>query len=453
MTACDRAIDFAKTKGIDECEVVSVKRKVTTVRITDSQIAETKENLEQSMGFRIIHQKRISSSQTYIPENFKNSIEQAIELLNFTKPKPFWKSLPSKFKQNTPLEGVFDKKLAEITGSEATEIAQTMIDSALNPKIFSITGSLNIISENFLVSNTNSLRLEENATYISGTINADSNTGNFPVSGFGQTCCRTLQKFTPEKIGEEARDMCVSSINPQRCEFETCSVIFEPYSVGEILVFVLSSNFNLKTYAEKRSCFFEKIGEDISVKDFCLLDDPHAPEGIRSKTFDDEGVPTKITPLVEKGVFKNVYSDSYNAFKEDGEQYGNASRPGSPMGRSTEPIPIPSPHNLRIKSGKVSQDDIIKDTKKGILVGRLWYTYAINPIKGDFSCTARSGIRIIEDGEIRMPGKSVRIVHNISRMLTNISAIGNNVRNVLQWASLPSICPSLKVENIKVLAI
>ena len=155
----------------------------------------------------------------------------------------------------------------------------------------------------------------------------------------------------------------------------------------------------------------------------------------------------------EKGVFKNVYSDSYNAFKEDGEQYGNASRPGSPMGRSTEPIPIPSPHNLRIKSGKVSQDDIIKDTKKGILVGRLWYTYAINPIKGDFSCTARSGIRIIEDGEIRMPGKSVRIVHNISRMLTNISAIGNNVRNVLQWASLPSICPSLKVENIKVLAI
>jgi PmbA protein len=123
------------------------------------------------------------------------------------------------------------------------------------------------------------------------------------------------------------------------------------------------------------------------------------------------------------------------------------------MGRGAEPIPIPSPHNLKIQSGDVSEEDIIKDTKKGILVGRLWYTYAVNPIKGDFSCTARSGIRIIQDGEIKKPGKSVRIVHNISTMLQNISAVGNNIRNVLQWASLPSICPSLKVEEIKIVAI
>jgi PmbA protein len=35
-------------------------------------------------------------------------------------------------------------------------------------------------------------------------------------------------------------------------------------------------------------------------------------------------------------------------------------------------------------------------------------------------------------------------------MLKNISEIGNNQRNVIQWASLPSITPSIKVENITV---
>jgi len=85
-----------------------------------------------------------------------------------------------------------------------------------------------------------------------------------------------------------------------------------------------------------------------------------------------------------------------------------------------------------------------------ILVGRLWYTYAVNPIKGDFSCTARSGIRIIENGEIKGPGKSVRIIHNLPTMIKNISEIGNNQRNVIQWASLPSIVPSIKAENISV---
>jgi PmbA protein len=93
---------------------------------------------------------------------------------------------------------------------------------------------------------------------------------------------------------------------------------------------------------------------------------------------------------------------------------------------------------------------MIKDTKHGLLVGRLWYTYAVNPIKGDFSCTARSGIRIIENGEIKGPGKSVRIVHNLTTLLKNISSIGNDQRRVIQWASLPSITPSIKVENISV---
>ena len=89
------------------------------------------------------------------------------------------------------------------------------------------------------------------------------------------------------------------------------------------------------------------------------------------------------------------------------------------MGRSAEPIPMPGTHNLKIEKGDFSEDEIIKDTKKGILIGRLWYTYAVNPIKGDFSCTARSGIRIIENGEIKNPGKPVRIVHNITNMLKN----------------------------------
>jgi len=35
-------------------------------------------------------------------------------------------------------------------------------------------------------------------------------------------------------------------------------------------------------------------------------------------------------------------------------------------------------------------------------------------------------------------------------MIKNISEIGNNQKNVIQWASLPSIVPSIKAENIPV---
>jgi PmbA protein len=95
---------------------------------------------------------------------------------------------------------------------------------------------------------------------------------------------------------------------------------------------------------------------------------------------------------------------------------------------------------------------MIKNTKHGILVGRLWYTYAVNPIRGDFSCTARSGIFEITNGQAR-PIKSVRIIHNLPILLQNISAIGNNTKTVLPWAGLPVTCPTIKCDGISVVSI
>ncbi|MDH3191356.1 MAG: TldD/PmbA family protein [Nitrosopumilus sp.] len=452
MSAFDKASIFSKKFAIDECEIVFVKKKTITVRITDSEITEIKQNFDESYGIRLIHQKKISSFQSSDEFEIEKIIKKSLKTTTLLKPRNFWKSLPSTINY-IPIDNTHDWKLEKISGTKATDIAQNMINSALDKQIDSISGSLNIVSEHFEISNSNGLDLTDKATYISGIINAESEKGHTSVSGIGQECSRTLDKFSAEKIGQDAKKMCVKSINPKKCENDTYSVIFEPYSVGELLSFVFASNFNFKTFSEKKSCFSNSFQDKVSVEDFNLIDDPHAPNGIGTKPFDDEGIKTNPNNLIEKGIFINTFSNLFDGFKENKKSTGNASRPGSPMGRSSESIPISSPHNLRIKSGDTSQEEIIKDTKHGLLVGRLWYTYAVNPIKGDFSCTARSGIRIIENGEIKNPGKPVRIIHSLPDLLLNISAIGNNQKNILQWASLPSITPSIKVENIKMFSI
>ncbi len=453
MFSLDRALENSKRLQIDECEIVHVKRKIITVRITDSKIFEVKHIVDENYGIRIIHDKKILSIKTSNEKEIKKSIEDSFKTKSHLKPRKFWKSLPHELPSQINLEGVYDKNLDEISGSNINDLAQIMINSALNPKINTISGSLNIVSENFKIVNSNGLSANDKGTYISGIINADSEIGSSEVSGIGHGCCRTLDKFFPKQIGEDAKIMCVESINPQKCESGEYSIIFEPYSVGELLAFVVSPNFNLKVFSEKKSCFSENFKEKIAVDDLTLIDNPHLSEGIGTKPFDDEGEITQINTLIENGIFVNTYSNLFDSFKENVKSTGNASRPGSPMGRSAEPIPFAMPHNLQIMTGNVSQEDMIKDTKKGILVGRLWYTYAVNPIKGDFSCTARSGIRIIENGKIKNPGKSVRIIHNLPKLLQNISEVGKNNKNVLQWASSPSITPSIKVEKIKVTSI
>jgi len=452
LSALEKALSNAKKLKIDECEVTSVKKKIITVRITDSEIVEIKQNFDQSFGIRLINDKKIASLQTTNEEEIEQTMLKSLRASSNLKSREFWGGLPYKTEQSQ-LEGTFDEKLEQVSGSECMDIAQSMINSANNDKVNTITGSLHIVSEKFELINSNGLDFSDKATYISGIINAESEMGETPVSGIGHACGRTFSNFSPEQIGKDAKTMCVESINPQKIDSDVYSIIFEPYSVGELLAFVIAANFNFKTFSEKKSCFSNRYEKEIAVKELNLVDDPHMPEGIGTKSVDDEGIKTKKQNLIEKGVFKNTFSNLFDSYKEESQSTGNASRPGSPMGRSSEPIPISSPHNLKIISGDYSQEEMIKETKHGLLVGRLWYTYAVNPIRGDFSCTARSGIRIIENGEIIGPGKSVRIIHSLPNMLKNISAIGNNQRNVIQWASLPSITPSLKAENIAVNAI
>ncbi|MFQ5782013.1 MAG: TldD/PmbA family protein [Nitrosopumilus sp.] len=449
MSALEKALNHSKNLGIDECEIVVVKKNITTVRITDSEIAEIKQNFDENYGIRLIHEKKIATIQTTNQQEIEKTINNAFETSSKLKTRGFWRGLPDKA-NNKQIEGTFDEKLEKISGQEIMDIAQIMINSANNNKITAITGSLNIVSENFELGNSNGLNLNDKATYISGIINAESDQSTLPVSGIGYACGRTLRSFSAEQVGNDAKTMCIESINPQKIDSDKYSVIFEPYSVRELLAFVVSSNFNFKTFSEKKSCFSNNFQDKIAIDKFSLIDDPHIPEGIGTKSIDDEGVETQKSKLIEDGIFKNTFSNLFDSYKEEKESTGNASRAGSPMGRSSEPIPISAPHNLKVNSGNISQEEMIKNTKHGILVGRLWYTYAVNPIKGDFSCTARSGIRKIEDGKIKGPGKSVRIIHNLPTILKNISEIGNNQTNVIQWASLPSIAPSIKVENISV---
>jgi PmbA protein len=432
---------------VDECEVIDIKKKITTVRITDSEIAEIKQNQEDSIATRIIHEKKIMSASS--SGKGKNFLEKILESKSFVQPKNFWKSLPFPSKI-IPIDRTYDSKLASISGTSAIDIANEMINSASHNTITRISGSLNIVSEHFHIMNTNGVDYTDDSTFISGTINADSEVSNLPVSGIGVICSRTLGSFSAHNVGNDALEMCVNSINPKRVEQDSYEIIFEPYAFGELLSFVFSANFNLKTYSEKRSCFSDKLGQNISNESFNLIDDPHSPDGIGSKPFDDEGVSTSPQFLIKSGMLSGLFSDSFEAFKKGIISSGNAARPGSPMGRSSQPIPFPVPHNLKVPNGNASKNEIIQETKKGLLIGRLWYTYPVNPEQGDFSCTARSGIRIIENGKIISPGKSVRIVHNLKTLLTNISEIGNDSKNILQWSSLPSITPSIKVSKVSV---
>jgi PmbA protein len=149
LSCCDDILKRSRALHLDECEVISIQKKITTVRITDSEIAEIKHNQEDSIAVRIIHEKNIMSSRSFSGKE-ENFLEKILKTKSFARPKNFWKSLPFPSKM-AKIEKTYDVQLANISGSTAIDIANEMINSAYHEKVTRISGSLNIVSEHFQI--------------------------------------------------------------------------------------------------------------------------------------------------------------------------------------------------------------------------------------------------------------------------------------------------------------
>jgi PmbA protein len=452
---CRKAVNLALRSGANEAESFLVDKEIITIRIADSQVAEAKGMREQGLAVRIIKNKSIGASSTSLLDerSLERAAEEAISAANMMGSRAEWKSLPLPAKVTT-VGGCYDQTIDKLGVEECLDIAISMLDSAIQFRnLTSVSGSLHVVKERVYLANSNEISLSDNGTYIIGNINVDAKNNGETVSGVGFSAARTMNSFDAESVGKEAGEMAVASVGAKKCDEGTYSVIFAPYALGDLLSFVFSYNFSAKSYQDKRSCLYGKLNERVAIESFTLKDDPWARDCMGSKPFDDEGVPTKSRHLIDKGIFRGIVYDTFYAAKDNVQSTGNAGRLGYPVGRTADPIPFPSMHNIVVNAGDYSRDEIIKDTKDGLLVGRLWYTYAVNPEKGDFSCTARSGIFTIKDGEIVGPCKMVRIIDNLQRILMNISAIGKNSKHIMQWHSLPSVTPSLRIEGIRAIPV
>src|SRR5690606_11875128 len=126
---------------------------------------------------------------------------------------------------------------------------------------------------------------------------------------------------------------------------------------------------------------------------------------IPTATWNGEGQPLKKMNWIENGVVKNL---AYSRFWA--QQQG------------VEPVPFPS--NFIMEGGTASLEDLIKDTKKGILVTRLWYIRSVDPQTLLYTGLTRDGTFYIENGKILHPVKNFRFNDSPIIMLNNLETLG-----------------------------
>jgi len=161
--------------------------------------------------------------------------------------------------------------------------------------------------------------------------------------------------------------------------------------------------------------------------------------GFNSYTFDDEGVPTKTTIIINKGILKTYLHNTSTAKKHKIKTTGNAG------------LIAPEPTNIILKPGKYSKESLFKNVRNGLYVTNIWYTRFQNFLTGDFSTIPRDGIFLIKNGEIVRSLKGIRISDNLQRILLNVIKISNKPEWIQRWTSEnPVLTPYVIVKDVNV---
>jgi PmbA protein len=170
-----------------------------------------------------------------------------------------------------------------------------------------------------------------------------------------------------------------------------------------------------------RSLFASLAGEVVAASPVNLVDDGRLLDGPGASPVDDEGVPTRETPLIDRGRLNGFLHNAHTAHRGRTLSTGNAGRAGfrSPPGVSAS--------NLFLKAGTKSAEELIRQADHGVYIQEVSGVHSgANPITGEFSVGA-TGLRIA-GGALGEPLREMTVASTLRDVLERVVAVGSDLR-------------------------
>ncbi len=420
-------VDKAKHKA-QGAQALYTKGESVEISFENDNLKSVHSSQSTGLNLKLIKDGKVGLSSTTETREMDGLLNRALEIAEFGNIAHF--QFPASKK--TPDVKVFDDSIFKLTKKNMIEIGKEMIAriKEYNPDILvdaGISKGQSVVkfansSGNSHSSETTAFSIGVNGQLIRGT----------DILGAGHGCTWKKRDIDHMEIAKKVIQLFKMAEKTADVKSGTMPVIFTPAGVN-VLVLALRLGFNGKNVFFGASPLAGRLGEIIADEKFSLIDNPLLDYAANSSKYDLEGVPHQTTPLIEKGIIKNFLYDLDTAGRAGRGSTGNA-----PECTST---------NFVIPPGETPYKEILKNTKKGILVHSVLGLGQGNPVSGEFSVNVHLGYKI-ENGEIIGRVKNVMLAGNTYDALKNIIAIGDKA----EWAGGALLTPSIQVGSLSVVA-
>jgi TldD protein len=199
----------------------------------------------------------------------------------------------------------------------------------------------------------------------------------------------------------------------------TRTVVLASEAGGTMIHEAIGHGLEADLAMEGLSCYKGMLGAQIAGPLINIVDDKTIPNMRGTYAYDDEGIPSERTVLVENGILKNYLFDRFHALKYGMKPTGNGRR------ESFRFRPLPRMSNTMILPGPDDPATIIASVDDGVLVKKMGGGQ-VDTVRGDFVFEIQEGY-LIEKGHVGPMIRNATMMGNGPKVLRDIDMVGNDL--------------------------
>jgi predicted Zn-dependent protease len=427
----ERALRALSFSDADQTEVLVSSSDFALTRFTHESIHQNVATGDASISVRAIVGGRtgVARTNTLTDDGLRDVVQRARAMATLAPVDPDQPQLPAGAPV-TPPDGAFDLVTSGLPEDARARMAGTAFTVAEGNDCW-CAGYTSTDLQGVTVVNSNGARASFDETEAAMNVKMIASDS----SGFAEGRATALADVDAMAIASRAARKATQTAKPRGVDPGAWTVILEPPAFGELLSYAIG-HFSAESYHEGTSYFSGALGKAFFPDNVTIRDDyahPLAP----GMPFDFEGQPTMRLPLVERGVVRNVVTDSYWAKKLDRANTGHALPAPNNYG--------PSPRAVVVDPGVASTEELIADTKRGLLVSRFWYIRTVDQKHAVVTGMTRDGTYLIEDGKLVGGVRNLRFNQSIIDALKNVTFSNEQHRTAGDVGTL--VTPAAKIEH------
>lgn len=214
---------------------------------------------------------------------------------------------------------------------------------------------------------------------------------------------KDVSKFDIDARIAQLNDQFDALSAPQRFEPGRIPVILRPEAVANFFLY-LAYLLNQREADEGTNPFTNGLGQECFGPLFSLRSTLDDPELVGSR-FQGNGTPNRSVSWIEHGKLLQMAADRWYA-----QQKG---------------IPASQVFNTRIEGGGTTEEAMMRQVGRGLIVNRMWYIRFIDTKKGEVTGMTRDGVLYFEDGKIRHAVNNLRFNEVLQDATQRLLAVGN----------------------------